>query len=63
MQSYTFKELSERAKVSAKARYYEDQAISELVAELRESGDTLAPVDHVFLLANWRYNEHGERVA
>ena len=42
MQSYTFNELTRRAKDLAIARYGEDQ--------LKE-------------LANWRYTEHGERIA
>ena len=63
MQTYTFKELSKRAKALAIVRYGEDQAITELVAELMEKGSEYETPEHTFLLANWRYTEHGERVA
>ena len=71
MQSFTFRELSLDAQANAMARYSEDQSIVELVADLMEQAheagrniDTYRPTtEEIFFYANWRYTEHGERVA
>lgn len=63
MQSLTFNELTRRAKDLAIARYSEDQAITDLVAKLMDKGIECETPEHIFLLANWRYTEHGERIA
>lgn len=62
MQSFTFRELPLRSQSIAIARYSEDQAITDLVAELMDKGIECETPEHIFLLANWRYTEHGERI-
>ena len=63
MQSFTFRELSLTAQANAMARYSEDQAIVELACELIQYGVDYEIPENIFFLANWRYTEHGERIA
>jgi len=63
MQSFTFRELDLDAQANAMARYSEDQSIVELASELMQYGIEYEIPENIFFLANWRYTEHGERVA
>lgn len=63
MQSFTFRELDLRSQSLVISRYSEDQAITDLVAELMDKGIECETPEHIFLLANWRYTAYGERIA
>lgn len=62
MQSYTFKELSWRAKIAVANRYRNEPEVSQYILAnplpVREDGHF-----NPFNALPWRFNEHGERIA
>lgn len=60
MQTYTFDELSKRAKGHAVRLYCSDP---EILAILDRSPRGYGIVDPAFRAVDWRYTEHGERIA
>jgi len=60
MQTYTFSELTKRAKTNAINRYGEEQAVAEVIETAKTEDIT---TENAFNSLAWRFTEHGERIA
>lgn len=68
MQTFLFHELTRRAKDAAVSKYQEEQIVEEYIRNYRrktrgDCPDTIDEIDIMFSSFQWRYSEHGERIA